>query len=452
MDKQRLIYKITAERSNINIHDEHIVDSYMDDLYTVSVCKNIVVRDITVERMKNTGNITDTSALVRIDKASEKTIIKNFKVTNTEFSYGQVIKVEWSNELEFSDSQFHDITIANSDLITLNSVALAKIERIDFQRITKNSDKQRHVISLPTLRLVKGKSSFLLSQLTFQHSSASFLQVTQVSKADAADESAYSLMLTDTVITHNKLLSKDSVISFGEISYKHFTITIQNVNPNNNELQLGPLIRFNSNCKVILQNCETSNNIGQFANLQPASSSDTSNPLLLTISNTYFHHNYVDGDSLILLTSNSILKAQNSRFIENGSTGRGSILFADYQKVEAELVNCEIRKNYAYQGGVFYVQFASRVRVYNSVIEENFAVIGGVAYVNNDGFVEFSSSTRIVKNAAINTCFLFLINTQDFSLLSNVFVSQNDQKHNFIKKEEFLALEGDFMHIKQAYI
>jgi len=104
VDKQRLIYKITAERSNINIHDEHIVDSYMDDLYTVSVCKNIVVRDITVERMKNTGNITDTSALVRIDKASEKTIIKNFKVTNTEFSYGQVIKVEWSNELEFSDS------------------------------------------------------------------------------------------------------------------------------------------------------------------------------------------------------------------------------------------------------------------------------------------------------------------------------------------------------------
>jgi len=92
------------------------------------------------------------------------------------------------------------------------------------------------------------------------------------------------------------------------------------------------------------------------------------------------------------------------------------------------------------------------VRVYNSVIEENFAVIGGVAYVNNDGFVEFSSSTRIVKNAAINTCFLFLINTQDFSLLSSVFVSQNDQKHNFIKKEEFLALEGDFMHIKQAYI
>lgn len=57
-----------------------------------------------------------------------------------------------------------------------------------------------------------------------------------------------------------------------------------------------------------------------------------------------------------------------------------------------------------------------------------------------------------MKNAAINTCFLFLINTQDYSILSDVFVSMNDQKHNFVKKEEFLALEGDFLHIKEAYI
>lgn len=33
-------------------------------------------------------------------------------------------------------------------------------------------------------------------------------------------------MLKDTIVTNNKLSSKDSVISFGEISYKHFTITI----------------------------------------------------------------------------------------------------------------------------------------------------------------------------------------------------------------------------------
>lgn len=95
---------MTAEKSDILIHDEHIVDSYMDDLYTISVCKNIEVRDITVEGMKNTGNITDTSALVRIDKASEKTVLKNFVVTDTEFSYGQVVKVEASHELEFSSS------------------------------------------------------------------------------------------------------------------------------------------------------------------------------------------------------------------------------------------------------------------------------------------------------------------------------------------------------------
>lgn len=90
--------------------------------------------------------------------------------------------------------------------------------------------------------------------------------------------------------------------------------------------------------------------------------------------------------------------------------------------------------------------------VRNSRIQGNFAVIGGVAYVNNDGLVEISEDTKIVQNAAINTCFLFLINTQGFSELSNVFISQNDQKHNFVDKSSFLELTGDFKHIQAKYI
>lgn len=65
--------------------------------------------------------------------------------------------------------------------------------------------------------------------------------------------------------------------------------------------------------------------------------------------------------------------------------GRGSVVFADYQAVFASFTNCTFMRNYAYQGGVFYVQYSSQVEVSNCTMTENFGVTGGVAYVNNDG-------------------------------------------------------------------
>ena len=58
---------------------------------------------------------------------------------------------------------------------------------------------------------------------------------------------------------------------------------------------------------------------------------------------------------MIQLTSNSALRSNNSLFIENYSYGRGSVVFADYQSVYALFEYCDFIRNYAYQGGVFYV-------------------------------------------------------------------------------------------------
>lgn len=267
IDKQKLLYKITAEKSDVLIHDEHIVDSYLDDLYTISACKNIEVRDILVERMRNTGNITDTSAILRIDKAAEKTTIERFVVTDTEFSYGQAVKIEASKYLEMSDSNFTDIVLSNADLLTLNSISVASIRNLRFENVQKQSDKQRYTISMPTLLLQKDLSSFELKDLYFQESSASFLSVSQVSRQDSADESPYQLTLKDSVVASNTLSSKDSIITFGEINYKHFTIVVENVNPSQNKLELGPVFQVNANCQVLLRNCVTANNVGQFAYL-----------------------------------------------------------------------------------------------------------------------------------------------------------------------------------------
>mmetsp|Transcript_7341 Transcript_7341/g.6567 ORF Transcript_7341/g.6567 Transcript_7341/m.6567 type:complete len:144 (+) Transcript_7341:2655-3086(+) len=141
---------------------------------------------------------------------------------------------------------------------------------------------------------------------------------------------------------------------------------------------------------------------------------------------TDFYMNYAKSDALIQLTTNSIMEVKHSNFLENYSIGRGSIVFADYQEVYALFENCTIQKNYAYQGGVFYIQYSSVLEVRDSQILDNFGVIGGVAYVNNDGRIMINNGSVVLKNSALNTCFLFLINTQYVSIIDNIEISMND--------------------------
>jgi hypothetical protein len=117
------------------------------------------------------------------------------------------------------------------------------------------------------------------------------------------------------------------------------------------------------------------------------------------------------------------MRATNSTFLENYSIGRGSVVFADYQSVYALFENCDIIRNYAYQGGAFYVQYSSQVEVSNCTITQNFAITGGVAYVNNDGQIKINKGSSVYKNSALNTCFLFLINTQLESMLDNITIT-----------------------------
>ena len=81
--------------------------------------------------------------------------------------------------------------------------------------------------------------------------------------------------------------------------------------------------------------------------MEPASSDDT-NPLKFFIYNSQFISNFARADAMIQLTSNSALRVNNSRFIENFSVGRGSVVFADYQLVYVLFENCDFIRNYAY--------------------------------------------------------------------------------------------------------
>ena len=169
-----------------------------------------------------------------------------------------------------------------------------------------------------------------------------------MSLTQAEDTTEYKLNLRNCQVRGNTLGSKDSLIEFGEINYKQFVVTLSNVHLLDNVLELGTIYSLKMNCKqLLIRDSTVLRNEGQFASLEPASS-DSSNPLVLYLTNTVFLSNYAKTDALIQLTTNSILKANNSLFTENYSIGRGSIVFADYQAVYAQFVNCSFTKNYAY--------------------------------------------------------------------------------------------------------
>ena len=58
-----------------------------------------------------------------------------------------------------------------------------------------------------------------------------------------------------------------------------------------------------------------------------------------------------------------------------------------------------------------------------SYITQNFAITGGVAYVNNDGQIKINKGTLVYENSALNSCFLFLINSQFESQIDNITIT-----------------------------
>lgn len=55
------------------------------------------------------------------------------------------------------------------------------------------------------------------------------------------------------------------------------------------------------------------------------------------------------------------------------------------------------------------------------------------------------------RNSALNSCFLFLINTQFESMIDNILITENDQLNALILKDKFLEINGPHKHFKADF-
>ena len=61
--------------------------------------------------------------------------------------------------------------------------------------------------------------------------------------------SDFNFMINDCDISNNTLTSKDSLVEFGEINYKNFMVTLDDVDIKINSLELGTMFGLKLNCK-----------------------------------------------------------------------------------------------------------------------------------------------------------------------------------------------------------
>ncbi len=128
-------------------------------------------------------------------------------------------------------------------------------------------------------------------------------------------------------ISNIKSIAPFPFVFIDSMQYRNLEIKIENSRFIDNNLGLGTFFQFNQNSKnFTIENCIFSNNTGYLGELKPFEELDLTNPQIISIIDSNFSQNYGNERGLFFVTSNAKLNVKNSRFIENFSTGRGSIV------------------------------------------------------------------------------------------------------------------------------
>lgn len=76
--------------------------------------------------------------------------------------------------------------------------------------------------------------------------------------------------------------------------------------------------------------------------------------------------------------------------------------------------------------------------------------------MNNDGQIKINKGSRVFQNSALNSCFLFLINSQYESQIDNITITANDQNNALIEKSNFLTFLEEvpfknYLHFRKEF-
>eukprot|EP00347_Sterkiella_histriomuscorum_P005230 403357394 len=180
------------------------------------------------------------------------------------------------------------------------------------------------------------------------------------------------------------------------------------------------------------------------------------NTQIRIINSTFTDNNFVAGgpyiDGMIQVQTNSLLNVTDSIFEENFSISRGSVLFGDYEKVKIYINNCTFNNNYAFKGGVFYMEYDGFLQIENSKISNNFAIYGGMGIVTNQAYVVIKNSS-IFNNFAIDSSIIEINDAVDnFSIFSDLEIEGNKLiQINDLINGSILSVNVSFLNMQNSF-
>lgn len=158
-----------------------------------------------------------------------------------------------------------------------------------------------------------------------------------------------------------------------------------------------------------IENARIIGNQGQLFIIEPPQIQDHETTLNVNLENALFQDNTA-GLALIYASHYTNMSISNSTFLDNFSTGRGSIVYSENTNSNVQIRNSAFDGNYAYLGGVFFSQLNGLVGCTNCTITNNFAVYGGVLYSQNEGQGLFKNC-NFSHNNALEASVVYSINS-----------------------------------------
>jgi hypothetical protein len=134
-----------------------------------------------------------------------------------------------------------------------------------------------------------------------------------------------------------------------------------------------------SSPRFALTNAAVENNTGQVMLMEPPLIQNVNFTLGVVIANATFRRNSA-GMAILFVSEKSNMTISNSTFMDNYSTGRGSVVFSEKLNSRCSITNTTFRNNYALMGGVFFTQLNGFVSCVGCTLGNNFAMYGGVLF------------------------------------------------------------------------
>ncbi|CDW72378.1 UNKNOWN [Stylonychia lemnae] len=296
----------------------------------------------------------------------------------------------------YSSISFFCITVLNHinatyKNITQNNITLGPLNAFHYQLVGSYTSKWN--IKFQQTLLLEQQYKFQLHKI---RRCRSFKQLTQSLEM--------KFLLVNSTFSLNQFQKEGGLILIDSyLDENNARMIIQSSEFKNNSFSSGGFLiqaRQNQIYPVLIQDSIFENNFQAFIQVKSFDVQMIRLPTVVEIIGCQFNQNYPNIKALIQLNSNSKVYLRNTVFQKTLSHSRGSVILADYEKVEVGIQNCTFKDNFASNGGVFFSHYSGFINISDSFFLNNLAISGGIGVLENYARV-IVFNTQISGNYAI---------------------------------------------------